>query len=61
MQGSRLSVAEINNLLEKETNLRKAAEEEVEHLKSQLGQHSQLEVWFFTWITESFCISILWI
>ncbi|KAM4104967.1 hypothetical protein ACJW30_06G198200 [Castanea mollissima] len=43
VQGSRLSVAEINNLLEKETNLRKAAEEEVEHLKSQLGQHSQLK------------------
>ena len=47
MQGSRLSVAEINNLLDKKTNLRKAAEEEAKHLKSRLGQHSQLEVWFF--------------
>jgi hypothetical protein len=47
----------MKKLLEKETNLRKAAEEEVKHLKSQLGQHSQSEVWIFTWFTEFFCIS----
>ncbi|KAH1199607.1 Kinesin-like protein KIN-UB [Glycine max] len=36
-------VAEVKMLLETERNRRKAAEEEVEHLKSQLGKHTQAE------------------
>ncbi|KAF7844749.1 kinesin-like protein KIN-UB [Senna tora] len=36
-------VAEIKRLLENEINRRKAAEEEVEYLKSQLGKYSQTE------------------
>lgn len=39
-------VAEVKMLLETERNRRKAAEEEVEHLKSQLGKHTQAEVRF---------------
>ena len=33
-------------LLETESNRRKVAEEEVEHLKSQLGKYTQAEVCF---------------
>ncbi|XP_054780246.1 kinesin-like protein KIN-UB [Prosopis cineraria] len=36
-------VAEVKRLLDNETNRRKAAEEEVEHLRSQLGKHSQTQ------------------
>lgn len=39
-------VAELKKLLENETNRRKAAEEEVEYLKCQLGKYSQTEVTF---------------
>jgi len=39
-------VAEVKMLLETERNRRKAAEEEVGHLKSQLGKHMPSEVRF---------------
>jgi hypothetical protein len=58
MQGSGLSVAEevveIKKLLEKETNLRKVAEEEVKNLRSQLGQHPPLAVWVLPGLQSSF-------
>ena len=51
MQVPRFSVSEevveIRKLLENETNLRKVAEEEVKNLRSQLGQHPLLAVWFY--------------
>lgn len=39
-------VAELKKLLQNETCLRKAAEEEVSKLKSQLGQRTELGVCF---------------
>jgi len=39
-------VTEVKMLLETERSRRKAAEEEVEHLKSQLGKHTQTQVRF---------------
>lgn len=42
-------VAEVKRLLENETNQRKAAEEELEYLKCQLGKYSQTEVISAKW------------
>lgn len=58
MQGPGLSAAEevveIKKLLEKETNLRKVAEEELKNLRSQLGQHPPLAVWVLPGLQCSF-------
>ena len=46
-QSSADEVAEIKVLLETESNRRKAAEEELTHLKRQLGKYTKPEVSFF--------------
>jgi len=46
-QSSADEVAEIKMLLETESNRRKAAEEELTHLKRQLGKYTKPEVSFF--------------
>lgn len=51
-QSSADEVAEIKMLLETESNRRKAAEEEITHLKRKLGNYTQPEVSFFKWKTS---------
>lgn len=46
-------VAEVKKLLSKETSLRKAAEEEVNNLKSQLAQLKISEVYVYLYFISS--------
>lgn len=62
-QSSADELAEIKMLVETESTRRKAAEEEITHLKRQLGKYTQAEVSFFfikTYIASVFFHVCFW-